>query len=239
MKYFDKLSNLQKQFLKSLGINGDEDMPQGFFEIIKPLAITQEEMYCVSDYNKVYCYNGHLDMTKLVGTNHEKYVGKSWIEAFSILSRGDEIIEAYFKNPEYYSINDSDLIDIGVVEKNGYYYIFSKNGGGNNRLITMKLLSIVQLTKGLKLVSPAVRIRQVPSMDTCQNIFYCEFPTGNYITSGYTVKKSNLEDAEEIYDVMLGPISNNSIFLSGINGKDILKSVAKKMLETTENEKKL
>lgn len=35
--YFEKLNNHQKQFLQSLGISSDKDMPSEFFEKIKSL----------------------------------------------------------------------------------------------------------------------------------------------------------------------------------------------------------
>lgn len=56
--YFEKLNNHQKQFLQSLGISSDKDMLSEFFGKIKSLNtdLSKEEQFCVSDYNKIYCY---------------------------------------------------------------------------------------------------------------------------------------------------------------------------------------
>ena len=227
--YFEKLNNHQKQFLHSLGISSDKDMPSEFFEKIKSLNtdLSKEEQFCVSDYNKVYCYYTKLDMERLVGTDHDKYVNKSWIEAFSLLSRGEEISELYLNNPRYYENVDTKKVDMGLVEKDGNFYIFSKNGGGNNRLITLKLLAIMQKYRGEKLIAPLVRCRKVPSLETCQNIFYCEYPNGDYNTSGLEVKKSDLTSYDEFYDIVDGPIFTDNVVFQKIYGHDILNVVFK------------
>ena len=222
--YFEKLNNHQKQFLQSLGINSDKDMPPEFFKKIKSLNIdlTREEQFCVSDYNKVYCYYAKLDMERLIGTDHDKYINKSWIEAFCLLSRGDEIAELYLNNPNYYENSDTKKVDMGLVERDGNFYISGRAGGGNNRLITLKLLSIMQKYRGEKLIAPLVRCRRVPSLKTCQNIFYCEYPNGDFNTSGLEVKKADLTSPDEFYDVINGPIFTNNVVFQNIYGHDIL-----------------
>ena len=229
MGYFDRLKKSQQDFLKKIGIYRDEDMPPEFFDTIKSLRqnLTEEEIYCVSDYYKSYCYNGNLDMTKLIGTDHDKYIGKSWIEAFCTLSRGEEIADLYLKNPDYYKNDDSKQIDMGVIEKDGYYYISSKNGGGNNRLITLKLLSIMQNKNGSSTVAPLVRFRKVPSLDTCKNIFFCEFPNGDFTVSGYEIKKTNFNSPEEYYDIIDGPVFTDNVIYTNVYGHEILETVLK------------
>lgn len=112
--YFEKLSNYQKQLLISFGVKSDDDMPSEFFEEIRLVAVdlSKEEQCCVSDYYKSYCYFAKLDMTKLVGTDHDKYVNKSWIEAFSLLSRGNDIAELFLKNPSYKNMAKTILLAV-------------------------------------------------------------------------------------------------------------------------------
>ncbi len=229
--YFEKLSNYQKQLLISFGVKSDDDMPSEFFEEIRSVAVdlSKEEQYCVSDYYKSYCYFAKLDMTKLVGTDHDKYVNKSWIEAFSLLSRGNDIAELFLKNPSYYDNTDIKKADMGLIEKDGLFYISSKIGGGNNRLITLKLISIIQQYRSEKPISPLVRCRRVPSFETCQNIFYCEYPDGDFNISGLEIKKSSSDSEEEFYDVIDGPIFTDNVIFRDVFGHDILNVTQTKM----------
>ena len=81
----------------------------------------------------------------MVGTDHERYAGRSWIAAFSDLDRGEQNLEYYFANPEYYDIGlkEGEELEhtsgIGVVKKDGKYYVHAEAGGGNNRMIIMKI----------------------------------------------------------------------------------------------------
>lgn len=227
MNYFNNLSNSQKQLLINMGIYNDKDMPVEFFEKIRSLNddLNEAELYCVSDYYKPYCYDSFLNLDKLIGTDHDKYKNKSWIEAFSILSRGEEIASLYLQNPTYYDNKDFSKIDMGVVEKNGSYYIFNRNGGGNNRLITLKIISIIQKNRGINILTPLVRFRRVPSIETCENIFFCEFPDGSLKESGYKVRKSNPNNFEENYDIIYGPLFKDNVVYTNISGNNILKTV--------------
>lgn len=227
MNYFNNLSNSQKQLLINMGIYNDKDMPVEFFEKIKSLNddLNEAELYCVSDYYKPYCYDSFLNLDKLIGTDHDKYANKSWIEAFSILSRGEEIASLYLQNPTYYDNKDVSKIDMGVVEKNGFYYIFSRNGGGNNRLITLKIISIIQKHRGISLSAPLVRFRRVPTIETCENIFFCEFPDGSFKESGYKIRKSNPDSFQENYDIVYGPLFKDNVVYTNISGNNILKTV--------------
>ena len=240
MNYFSVLSNSQKKLLMEMGIYCDADMPEEFFEKIKSLQqdLTEAEIYSISDYYKPYCYDGKLDMSRLVGTDHDKYANKSWIEAFSVLSRGEQIAALYLQNPDYYKNESIENIDMGLIEKDGFYYISSKNGGGNNRLITLKLLSILQNKKGMDTVSPLVRIRKVPTIETCNNIFYCEFPDGSFTESGYKVRKTNPTTSEEYYDIIYGPIFKNNVIYENVYGHEILKTVFQNEQNNDVNTKK-
>lgn len=240
MGYFDGLKESQQEFLMRIGIYSDVDMPPEFFDTIKSIQqeLTEEERYCVSDYYKPYCYHGNLDMTKLIGTDHEKYIGKSWIEAFCILSRGEQIADSYLKNPDYYKNENPQNIDMGVIEKDGYYYISSKNGGGNNRLITIKLLSIVQNRNGSSIISPLVRFRKVPTLDTCKNIFFCEFPNGDLVESGYEIRKTDMNSPEEYYDIIDGPVFTDNVIFENVYGHDILKTISQKGTNRSHTPKK-
>lgn len=225
MKYFDKMSDSKKKFLNFLGIFSDDDFPKGFFEIIKSAKddLSESEKLCIGDYNTCYCYNSKIDMGKLVGTDHDRYASKSWIEAFCDLDRGDKNIELFFQNPNYYLNEDVDLVDMGVIEKDNVYYIYGKCGGGNNRLIMMKLFYFASETKGKKSFSPLVRVRKVPSKQTADNLFYCMYPDGGYSSSGLNVIKVDTNSEEEIYNVQEG--FQGPVILKNINGNEILDSV--------------
>lgn len=240
MRYFEHLGKKQQELLRTVGIFSDDDMPSQFFDKIKSLTqdLSEAEIYCVSDYYKPYCYEEKLDMTKLIGTDHDKYIGKSWIEAFSILSRGEEIADLYLKNPNYYKDENPDNIDMGLIEKDGNYYISSRCGGGNNRLITLKLLSIMSKINGQERITPFVRCRRVPTENTCENIFYCEFPNGNLTESGYTVRKTRPDNSEEYYDILYGPMFSNQVIFTNVFGPEILETVFQKRNDSNQPLKK-
>ena len=88
---YEKLSPTKKKFLNLLGIYSDDDFPKEFYDVIKSTRdeITEPEKFCVDDYRTCYCKKEHIDFSRLVGTDHDRYAGKSWIEAFSDLDRGD------------------------------------------------------------------------------------------------------------------------------------------------------
>lgn len=148
MNYFEKLTPNKKKFLESLGIYSDNDMPKSFFEPIKSCGdnmTASEYFYCGNpdvsgNYYLPFC------IKDLIGTNHDAYVNKSWIEAFCKLDRGEENLEQYFKNPDYYDkglkTSNQELnhtSNIGVINKDEKYYVYSNAGGGNNRMIIMKI----------------------------------------------------------------------------------------------------
>lgn len=134
-----------------MGIKTDDDIPSSFHEKIKVLdeCITDSEKFYCSDYTLSGSFRIPFCVKNIIGTNHARYAGKSWLEAFLDLDRGDEIIELYFENPEYYT-NDLKKYETGstiggVVIKDNKGYIFSAAGGGNNRMITMKILYLAMI----------------------------------------------------------------------------------------------
>ena len=223
---YEKLSPTKKKFLNLLEIYSDDDFPKGFYDVIKSTRdeITESEKFCVDDYRKCCSKNKHLDFSRLVGTDHDRYVGKSWIKAFSDLDRGDENIELFFQNPNYYLNESEDDIDMGVIEKDNEYFVYSKCGGGNNRLIIMKIFYLAQSRNGAPYFSPLVQVRTVPTKSTADNIFFCIFPNGGFKDSGLKVIKRDNSVKEERYDVQEG--FNGPIILENVYGSEILDRIA-------------
>ena len=223
---YEKLSPTKKKFLNLIGIYSDDDFPKEFYDVIKSTRdeITESEKFCVDDYRKCCCNNEHLDLSRLVGTDHDRYAGKSWIEAFSDLDRGDENIILFFKNPDYYLNELEDDIDMGVIEKNNEYFIYSRCGGGNNRLIMMKIFYLAQSKNCIPYFSPLVQVRTVPTKSTADNIFFCIFPDGGFTGSGLEVIKRDKNSKEERYDVQEG--FSGPIILENVNGSEILEKLS-------------
>lgn len=133
---------INRKFLQDLGIQ-EGNYPASFFEKVKDIKDF------ISDTEISYCgiqkfcdgKKQEFHIRDVVGTNHQRYVGKSWIEAYFDLDRGNEVVDLYYKNPNYWKeIRDFSKTDLGLIKSNNQYYIFDKAGGGNNRLITMKLM---------------------------------------------------------------------------------------------------
>lgn len=223
---YEKLSPTKKKFLNLLGIYSDDDFPKEFYDVIKSTRdeITESEIFCVDDYRKCCCNNEYLDFSRLVGTDHDRYAGKSWIEAFSDLARGDENIELFFHNPKYYLNKSEDDIDMGVIEKDKEYFIYSRCGGGNNRLIMMKIFYLAQSRNSAPHFSPLVRVRTVPTKSTADNIFFCIFPNGGFPDSGLEVIKRDKSSKEERYDVREG--FSGPIILENVSGSEILEKLS-------------
>ena len=92
----------------------------------RPLCDGKKEYFCIRD---------------LVGTDHQRYAKHSWLDSFLDLDRGNNIIQLLYENPKYWEdLKVCDNTDLGLIKYNDKYYIFSKAGGGNNRLITMKIM---------------------------------------------------------------------------------------------------
>ena len=163
------MNDIRKDFLESIHINTN-NYPATFYERIQNIPLSNiETEYCVVPN---YCdgKKEEFHIRDLVGTNHQRYAGKTWIEAYLDLDRGANIIELYNKNPNYYKeIRDPNKTDLGLIKVDGKYYIFDKAGGGNNRLITMKIMYLSEIASG-KMDSEklnekytfSARIREIP-----------------------------------------------------------------------------
>lgn len=135
------MDDTKRIFLLNLGIRND-NYPQTFFDTIQDIntMVTNVELgYCAVDswcdgQPETFC------IKDVVGTDHPRYAGKTWLDAFLDLDRGTDIIKLFEDNPNYWEeIKSLGNSDIGLLKYGDKYYIFSKAGGGNNRLITMKM----------------------------------------------------------------------------------------------------
>lgn len=163
------MNDTRKQFLESIYVN-TENYPSTFYERIQNVPLSNIEIsYCgVPNYCDAKKEEFHI--RDLVGTNHERYAGKTWIEAYSDLDRGNDIIQLYNENPNYYKeIRDPDKTDLGLIKFDGKYYIFDKAGGGNNRLITMKIMYLSQMANDKidsekidEMFTFSARVREIP-----------------------------------------------------------------------------
>ena len=136
------MNDIKANFLWNLGIRKD-NYPISFLEKIqdiRKMITTTEIGYCAVD-SRCDGKPGRFCIRDVVGTDHSRYAGQTWIDAFLDLDRGDRIIELYKDNPSYWEdIKTSGNSDIGLLKYKDKYYIFSKAGGGNNRLIAMKIM---------------------------------------------------------------------------------------------------
>ena len=85
----------------------------------------------------------------------------------------------------------------------------------------------MQNKNGNRITAPLVRFRKVPSLDTCKNIFFCEFPNGGFSVSGYEIKKTNFNSPEEYYDIIDGPVFTDNVIYTNVYGHEILETVLK------------
>lgn len=165
----------------------------------------------------------------MTGTDHDRYAGKSWLEAFLDLDRADENIQLYFSNSSYYqSLQIGKVHDLGLVEKKGKYYIFRKAGGGNNRLIIMKLkyLALANVNRSnIEEINNKhtfyANIRHTPKRETADSIFYLTFPGGGYEESGYNVINKSSDSSIELYDIVEGYPINTTVVASNVKGEDL------------------
>lgn len=144
--------DIKVKFLRDLGIQQDK-YPSGFFDTIENLnqLLTNTEIGYCSDYDRCGGKTGTFCIKDVVGTDHERYAGHTWIDAFLDLDRGASIISKYEENPEYWEeIKKEENSDFGLIKLGDKYYIFGKAGGGNNRLITMKIryLALIEQANG-------------------------------------------------------------------------------------------
>lgn len=231
MSLIENLTPLKRMFFESIGIFNDSDIPKPFLEPIKSLKedLTDAERFCVSDYNISFSSISPFCIKDLVGTDHDRYAGKSWLEAFLDLDRGDENLKLYFDNPAYYhTLQTCEHYDFGLAKKDGKYYILGQAGGGNNRLIIMKLKYLALASKSSNRLEEIdkeytfyANVRYVPKMETANNIFYLMFLDGGYKASGYYVVNKSKDGNTELYDIMMGSPFNPTVVNSNVTGEEI------------------
>lgn len=214
MKQWDKLSPLKIKFLNDLGIFSETDLPQSFFSIIEKPNFTVAEKFCVDEFNKCYSENGSKFFIKdLVGTDHERYINKTWWDAFVDLARGDYLISLFYKQngSKFYFDENFESVDewgevqgglksvksnVGITNKDGKLYINAHHGGGNNRLILAKIIYLALADK----CTTKKELEQLdnnswyrgyinycPKEEIANDIFLIEFPNGGYASSGFNV----------------------------------------------------
>jgi len=122
----NNVDNIKAKFLWELGIRKN-DYPIGFLDKIQDITkmiSTTEIGFCAY---RNYC-DGKVEkfsMKDVVGTNHPRYAGKTWIDAFLDLDRGDNIIKLYEENPGYWQeMKSLDNADVGLIKCGDKYYIF-------------------------------------------------------------------------------------------------------------------
>ena len=149
----DSISDEKRKFLASIGID-ENNMPESFFDVIVPCrdAFSRDEVGFLSNYHICGTAKERFCIRDVIGTQHDSYAGKTWIESFLSpkRERADKLIQQYFENPKYWEdlkkIDQSGLeheTSIGLAKRDGKYYILSNAGGVNNRIIMMKNGAIV------------------------------------------------------------------------------------------------
>lgn len=228
------MNDIRKDFLESIHINTN-NYPATFYERIQniPLSNIETEYCAVPNYCDGKKEEFHI--RDLVGTNHQRYAGKTWIEAYLDLDRGANIIELYNKNPNYYKeIRDPNKTDLGLIKVDGKYYIFDKAGGGNNRLITMKIMYLSEIASG-KIDSEklnekytfSARIREIPKD---RDLPYIIIALGEDLDYGVNHSNGIIRLTKKISnDVLFEGDSKNikdfflSLFDTNINDEEVVK----------------
>ena len=148
-----KISSKKREFLESIGVDL-ENLPSEFEKIcIGMIGMSDEEIKFLYNNNLKIDFNRKFCLKDLVGTKHENYFDVSWIDFFIASKRGDEAVEKYFENPNYY-FNDLKKKDQSNLQHTTPLQLYEKNGklfirGGNNRLslIMMKYLAEISRAK--------------------------------------------------------------------------------------------
>lgn len=147
-----KTSEKKKAFLESIGIDIN-NLPDTLTKQCKDMkeTITREENSFLSRDSLTGTYTKTFSLKDLVGTIHPDYSNKSWIETFLTSKRGDNVVDNYFRNPDYYSKDlkkedQSDLTHdtpIELYECDGQFFI----KGCNNRLSLIMVKYLTEISK--------------------------------------------------------------------------------------------
>lgn len=244
MSIIEKLTPNRKRFFEELGILKDEDIPESFFEKIESYDdnFNEGEQFCLNDYYIAFCMEKTFSIKDVIGTNHPRYENKTWLEAFMDLDRGEETLELYFKNPKYYDdLKKPQNCAIGLACKDGKYYIFDHAGGGNNRMIIMKLKYLALLDKENSDIeklnsqfSFIGNIRTAPSRETADNIFYYMFPGGGHVSSEYYVLNKSTSLDMPSYDIVVDFPFHTQVVHSGLD-EEALNDI----IENKDNKRKM
>lgn len=231
MSIIESLTPARKRFFEELGILNDDDIPESFFDVICSYSndFSESEKFCISEYNIAFCSDEIFSLRDVVGTSHDRYANKTWLEAFLDLDRGEELLELYFDNPLYYDeLKKSENCDIGLACKDGKYYILDSAGGGNNRMIIMKIKYLAMASKencDLEKLSSEFsfigNVRRSPDEKTAKSIFYIMFPNGEFSSSGYRVLNKSLDIDNPLFDVVSGYSQNMSVIYENVGPEDL------------------
>ena len=99
-----EISETKRKFLESIGID-ISNLPLGFDKNSRNMenVLSEEEVEFLSRESLTGQYIKEFSLKDLVGTTHPSYADKSWLASFLLSKRGDNAVEQYFRNPEYYS----------------------------------------------------------------------------------------------------------------------------------------
>lgn len=231
MSIIERLTPARKRFFEELGILDDNDIPESFFDIIQSYSdnFSESEKFCINDYNIAFCSKTFFSLRDVVGTNHDRYANKTWIEAFLDLDRGEEILELYFNNPKYYDeLKEMNNCDIGLAFKDGKYYILGCAGGGNNRMIIMKIKYLAfaskrncDLEKLNSQFSFIGNVRISPNEKIAKSIFYLMFPNGGFIPSDYQVVNKSQSMDNPLFDIVSGYPLNTQVVYKNMDSESL------------------
>lgn len=147
-----EISEKKKRFLESIGIDIN-NLPPEFNKHSDSMedTLSREEINFLDRESLTGRYNKTFCLKDLIGTTHPNYANKTWLEAFLLSKRGDDAVEKYFRNPDYYSTglkqqDQSDLrhdSPIELCESDGKFFI----KGGNNRLSLIMMKYLAEMSK--------------------------------------------------------------------------------------------
>ena len=134
-----EISEKKREFFESIGLDIN-NLPPEFEKHSDAIEDTfsREEIEFLKRENLTGREIKTFSLKDLVGTVHPDYSDKTWLEVFLTSKRGDNAVDEYFKNPEYYStdLKQLDQSNLGhetpleLYESDGKFFI----NGGNNRL---------------------------------------------------------------------------------------------------------
>ena len=147
-----EISEKKKKFLESIGLDIN-NLPPEFEKHSDTIEDTfsREEIEFLKRENLTGREIKTFSLKDLVGTVHPDYSDKTWLEAFLTSKRGDNVVDEYFKNPEYYStdlkqLDQSNLnheTPLELYESDGKFFI----NGGNNRLSLIMMKYLAEMSK--------------------------------------------------------------------------------------------